>query len=176
MDSQPTGKRQNSYDEYSNGQSLIESRYILPYTRQNFDNQKYVTLPFKRKRVIERQGTFLAASPITYGLAWFGSMIGLASIMRQPISEVFTNFDPASLLNGTDPLFVGCTDSVDGHCPIDCKYNEWNEWSSCTVTCGGGIKIRSRTIKTHPLYGGKECEGENSLDDVQTSTEKMECN
>ena len=100
MDSRPTGKRQTSYDEYSKGQSLIESRYILPYTRQNFDNQKYVTLPFKRKRATERQGTFLAASPITYGLAWFGSMIGLASIMRQPISEVFTNFDPASLLNG----------------------------------------------------------------------------
>ena len=100
MDSQPTGKRQNSYDEYSKGQSLIESRYILPYTGQNFDNQKYVTLPLKRKLATERQGTFLAASPITYGLAWFGSMIGLASIMRQPISEVFTNFDPASLLNG----------------------------------------------------------------------------
>ena len=100
MKSQFTGKIQNHYDEDSNRQSLIESRYTLPYIRQNFDNRKYVALPFKRKRVTERQGTFLAASPITYGLAWFGSMIGLASIMRQPISEVFTNFDPASLLNG----------------------------------------------------------------------------
>ena len=98
--SQFTGKIQNHYDEDSNRQSLIESRYTLPYIRQNFDNRKYVALPFKRKRLTERQGTFLAASPITYGLAWFGSMIGLASIMRQPISEVFTNFDPASLLNG----------------------------------------------------------------------------
>ena len=100
MKRQPTGKMQNYHDEDSKSQSLVESRFILPYTRQNFDNQKYVTLPFIRKRPTERQGTFLAASPITYGLAWFGSMIGLASMMRQPISEVFTNFDPASLLNG----------------------------------------------------------------------------
>ena len=100
MKSQFTGKILNHYDEDSNRQSLIKSRYTLPYMRQNFDNRKYVGLPFKRKRLTERQGTFLAASPITYGLAWFGSMIGLASIMRQPISEVFTNFDPASLLNG----------------------------------------------------------------------------
>ena len=95
-----TGKIQYHYDEDYNRQSLIESIYTLPYKRQNFDNRKYAALPFKRKRLTERQGTFLAASPITYSLAWFGSMIGLASIMRQPISEVFTNFDPASLLNG----------------------------------------------------------------------------
>ena len=100
MKSQFTGKILNQYDEDSNRQLLTKSRYTLPYMRKNFDNRKYVSLPFKRKRPTERQGTFLAASPITYSLAWFGSMIGLASIMRQPISEVFTNFDPASLLNG----------------------------------------------------------------------------
>lgn len=65
---------------------------------------------------------------------------------------------------------------VDGNCPIDCKYSEWNAWSSCTVTCGGGIMLRSRTIDTHPLFGGKPCDGANSIDGVQTSTEKTECN
>ena len=51
---------------------------------------------------------------------------------------------------------------------IDCEYNYWTEWSSCTATCGGGIEIRSRDIKIHDLFGGKECDGNGA--------EKAECN
>lgn len=56
--------------------------------------------PFKRRPKIERQGAFIAATPLTYGAAWFGSMVGLAAIVRQPLSEVLTRFNPWSVLNG----------------------------------------------------------------------------
>jgi hypothetical protein len=41
--------------------------------------------------------------------------------------------------------------------PIDCELNEWSEWSSCDKECDGGVQTRSRTIKTSPSSGGKEC-------------------
>ena len=54
----------------------------------------------RRKPEIERQGAFIAATPLTYGAAWFGSMVGLAAIVRAPLSEVLTRFSPWSVFNG----------------------------------------------------------------------------
>lgn len=54
----------------------------------------------RRKPEIERQGAFIAATPLTYGAAWFGSMVGLAAIVREPLSEVLTRFSPWSVFNG----------------------------------------------------------------------------
>ena len=42
-------------------------------------------------------------------------------------------------------------------CPIDCAVSPWSEWSSCSKECGGGIKERTRSIITHPAFGGKVC-------------------
>lgn len=42
-------------------------------------------------------------------------------------------------------------------CPVDCQVSDWNEWSSCTASCGGGKQTRSRTILQHNSGGGKEC-------------------
>ena len=50
--------------------------------------------------------------------------------------------------------------------PVDCTYTDWNPWSSCTKTCGGGTKSKNRTKKTVAKNGGKECVG--SLQEEET--------
>jgi len=43
--------------------------------------------------------------------------------------------------------------------PVDCVLGDWQEWSGCTATCGGGSTSRSRNIVTQPAHGGIPCEG-----------------
>ncbi|KAL8185944.1 UNVERIFIED_CONTAM: Thrombospondin-2, partial [Gekko kuhli] len=46
-------------------------------------------------------------------------------------------------------------------CPINGRWGPWSPWSACTVTCGGGIRERSRLCNSpKPQYGGKACVGD----------------
>ncbi|XP_053388061.1 A disintegrin and metalloproteinase with thrombospondin motifs adt-1-like isoform X2 [Mercenaria mercenaria] len=49
-------------------------------------------------------------------------------------------------------------------CPVDGHWTSWGQWGQCSVTCGGGTKLRHRTC-THPAPsdGGKTCSGSSSL-------------
>ncbi len=51
---------------------------------------------------------------------------------------------------------------------VDCEWNEINEWSVCSQTCGGGGKSRTRSIKIQQSNGGNACNGEK--------TETQPCN
>lgn len=43
-------------------------------------------------------------------------------------------------------------------CPkVDCAWGEWEFWSTCSRTCGGGLKRRARSIRQPPREGGLPC-------------------
>lgn len=46
-------------------------------------------------------------------------------------------------------------------CPVDCQWDEWSPWTTCSLTCHGGITTRQRNILAPASDGGAECTGES---------------
>ena len=44
---------------------------------------------------------------------------------------------------------------------VDCKWEPWGEWSTCSKTCGWGVRSISRQVATLAINGGKSCEGQS---------------
>ncbi|CAJ1434333.1 unnamed protein product, partial [Effrenium voratum] len=60
-------------------------------------------------------------------------------------------------------------------CPKrDCQWSDWDAWSDCSCTCGGGEKRRLRTIQVYPENGGKSCGGENTSEIGLCNTQSCE--
>jgi len=52
---------------------------------------------------------------------------------------------------------------------VDGGWDDWTNWDTCSVTCGGGSQNRSRTCTNPvPQYGGADCVG--------FAGEKQDCN
>jgi len=68
----------------------------------------------------------------------------------------------------TEICYAECFTPVDGH------WGRWSSWSSCSVTCGMGRRLRSRTCNDpSPMYGGKECQGKSN---DMVSCKRRRCN
>lgn len=39
----------------------------------------------------------------------------------------------------------------------DCVLSEWSSWSECSVSCGGGVSVRRKTILQNSEPGGAAC-------------------
>lgn len=47
-------------------------------------------------------------------------------------------------------------------CPLDCTWQAWSDWSSCTTRCGGGERQRIRWPRTTNMSeGSKPCAGDS---------------
>jgi len=78
-------------------------------------------------------------------------------------------------VGGTEEV-IPCQGSK-GLCPhTDCLWSQWNDWSSCTASCGGGMMHRNRAIQALPENGGAACEaltkGEASACNLQPCGEE----
>lgn len=69
---------------------------------------------------------------------------------------------------------VACSDSADRVCQtfrpdIDCQLGSFSEFSTCTVTCGGGQRFRTRDVVVNSQANGEPCPAPNSTEyiDVQ---------
>ena len=40
-----------------------------------------------------------------------------------------------------------------------CRWSSWGTWSSCSRSCGSGLRYRSRRIVQHAKHGGARCSG-----------------
>ena len=49
---------------------------------------------------------------------------------------------------------------------VDCKWSQYGHWSSCSTSCGEGIKTKSRSVIQNAMNGGKECPGANEMVDA----------
>jgi len=59
-------------------------------------------------------------------------------------------------------------------CPVACEWTDWQEWRSCTRTCGhGGTQLRMRLVATPSQHGGIECQGNST--DTQECTDVPSC-
>jgi hypothetical protein len=52
-------------------------------------------------------------------------------------------------------------------CAVNCVLDEWQSWTACTMSCGGGVQSRKRDIVTSAAYDGLAC---------GALTESRECN
>jgi len=58
----------------------------------------------------------------------------------------------------------------DRSCPQPCEWKDWEDWSMCSTSCGGGLHRRLRT-QSPAKYGGALCSGSGTTQDSNCSTD-----
>lgn len=53
------------------------------------------------------------------------------------------------------------------------NWTSWGDWSTCSVTCGSGVHMRTRSCTNPtPLHGGDECPGvDQEFGDCEAGTQ-----
>ena len=58
---------------------------------------------------------------------------------------------------------------------VDGNWGAWGDWASCTVTCDGGSKMRSRVCDSPSPMGGDHCDVDGSQAEETTNCADEAC-
>ena len=58
---------------------------------------------------------------------------------------------------------------------VNGNWGAWGDWASCTVTCDGGSKMRSRTCDSPSPMGGDHCDVDGSQAEETTNCADEAC-
>jgi len=85
------------------------------------------------------------------------------------------------ILRPASPGGVGCGSIIQNttchefECPVDCVPSGWNQWGTCTATCGSlGVHTRTR-VYTLAQNGGLECTGNTETAPCNTGPCPINC-
>mmetsp|Transcript_40498 Transcript_40498/g.128156 ORF Transcript_40498/g.128156 Transcript_40498/m.128156 type:complete len:1542 (-) Transcript_40498:50-4675(-) len=94
-------------------------------------------------------------------MAWSAcsSLCGAGTRSRKRIVQTLASPDGSGC--GSPLEEVGsCLDTRCGQ--ADCRWGDWQAWSACSATCGGGSQSRGRGVAVWPLNGGALCVPQDS--------------
>eukprot|EP01128_Nolandella_sp_AFSM9_P002256 TRINITY_DN1263_c0_g1_i2.p1 TRINITY_DN1263_c0_g1~~TRINITY_DN1263_c0_g1_i2.p1 ORF type:complete len:1221 (-),score=195.21 TRINITY_DN1263_c0_g1_i2:230-3892(-) len=72
------------------------------------------------------------------------------------------------------PPLLDLRSCSNGVCPVDCVIGGWTQWSSCSVSCGGGSRSRSRS-NTPPVGTGAACPSSSQTANCNTHLCDVNC-
>lgn len=128
---------------------------------------------------MRRDGTFSGKQVCLGGTCINKTELQKIKAMSSPTDCVVSNWTPWSLCTNTCgggtqyrirsvvqnatnggsvcPELIENRECNKQECGTDCLVSNWSAWSTCTRTCGGGTRSRTRTIVRQPANGGMAC-------------------
>ena len=59
---------------------------------------------------------------------------------------------------------------------VNGEWGEWSEWADCSVSCGGGEQVRTRSCDNPaPQNGGDDCPSDEASDSETQSCNTEDC-